>query len=394
MKVAIIGCGYVADFYMATMKYYPELELIGIYDKNLARCQEFQKYYSVKMYPSFQDILNDSSVEIVLNLTNPRDHYEISKQCLEAGKHVYSEKPLSMDFDSAKQLVGLAKEKKLYLNVAPCSLLGNTAQTILKALNEKIVGNVLLVYANFDAGMTSKYQPWKWKSASGALWPAKDEFEIGCTYEHAGYILTWLAAFFGPAKKVTAFASTQIADKGISVANNAADFSVGCVEYSNNIVARVTNSIVAPHDRSLTIVGDKGVLYIKDIRDDNSPVYVKQTPQSRLRNALEQRINYWHNYFERFFNWIPWSWGRYWRSYYKYPLIKKSKTRKSGKYKPVDFCRGLADMVDAIKQNRSPRLSAELGLHIVELIEVLQYPEKFDGKREIASTFEAIKPLY
>jgi len=79
---------------------------------------------------------------VILNLTNPRSHHEITKRCIEAGKHVYSEKPLAMDFQLAVELVQLAQRKQVYLSSAPCSVLGETAQTMWKALKEGTIGHV------------------------------------------------------------------------------------------------------------------------------------------------------------------------------------------------------------------------------------------------------------
>src|SRR5262249_19068502 len=149
-------------------------------------------------YESLDELLADSRVEVVLNLTNPSSHYEVSRLTLLAGKHVYSEKPMAMRFDEAKELVELAENRRLQISSAPCSLLGETAQTMWKVLREERVGPVRLVYAELDDGLVHK-MPYKlWLSESGAPWPYEDEFEVGCTVEHAGYYLTWLAAFFGP----------------------------------------------------------------------------------------------------------------------------------------------------------------------------------------------------
>jgi predicted dehydrogenase len=263
-----------------------------------------------------------------------------------------------------------------------------------KAIRGGVIGPVRLVYANFDAGMTPECKPWLWKSASGAPWPAKDEFEVGCTYEHAGYILTWLAAFFGQAKSVHAFASCQLPDKGVPVNVMTPDFTVGCVEYAQGVVARVTCSLVAPLDRSLTVIGEKGVLYTKDIRNDASPVYVRRAPASHVETALEYRLDQVRDRVERLLNWVPWSWGNRWRFMRKYPFAMKPLFRKSGAHKPVDFCRGPAEMAEAIRQGRPCRLSPELALHVMELLEALQYPDKSGGCRRIRSSFEPIEPLH
>jgi predicted dehydrogenase len=394
MKIAIVGCGFVADFYMASVGYHQNLEICRVFDRDPFRLDEFSQYYSLPTYNSFDELVSDQSVELVLNLTNPREHYSVTRALLEAGKHVYSEKPLAMDYESARELVDLSKEKALYLGSAPCSFLSETAQTIWRALKDDVIGPVRLVYANFDAGMTHRYPLHKWRSASGALWPAKDEFEVGCTYEHAGYFLTWLAAYFGPARNVTAYASCQISDKGVPVDVITPDFSVGCIEYDNGIVARVTSSIVAPLDKSLVIMGDRGVIYTRDMRDDASPVYVSRTPPGRIGSALEYRLDYWGNKLERAINWIPWSWGTHWRVRKKYPYVIKPMIRSSGNYKPVDFCRGPAEMAEAIVGKRPARVSADLGLHITELIEVLQYPQRFAGQKKIKSAFSPIEPSF
>src|SRR4028119_705640 len=179
----MIGCGFVADYYIDTLANYPWLKLLGVMDRNQERAVKFSNFYSVPMYNSLDEVLADSRVEIVLNLTNPRSHFEVSKACLEAGKHVYSEKPLAMSFEDAQELVDLATERGLYLSSAPCSLLGETAQTIWKALREEVIGQVRLVYAEMDDGLVHRMPYRKWFSASGTPWPYKDEFEVGCTLE-------------------------------------------------------------------------------------------------------------------------------------------------------------------------------------------------------------------
>lgn len=92
MRIALIGCGNVAPFYIKTLLRYGQLDLIGVMDQDEKRAARFSRYYSVFRYHSLDELLDDRRVELVLNLTNPRSHFEISKACLLAGKHVYSEK--------------------------------------------------------------------------------------------------------------------------------------------------------------------------------------------------------------------------------------------------------------------------------------------------------------
>jgi predicted dehydrogenase len=298
-----------------------------------------------------------------------------------------------MDADAARQLVNLAKQKGLHLACAPCSLLSETAQTMWKAVKDGAVGKIRLVYANFDDGLIApKMFPWTWLNRCGVPWPAKDEFEMGCTSEHAAYVLTWLAAFFGPALSVTGFASCQIPDKGIPVVTMAPDFSVGCIQYSDGVVARVTCGIVAPRDKSIIIIGDDGIISTRDIRNDAAPVYVQQIPSTGMKARMERRLNSLRRGLECILPSIPWS-GNDWHFRRKYPFARKPAGIVAGESKRVDFCRGLAELAAAVREQRPCRLSADLACHILEMIEALQYPERFGGYRKLESTFDAIPPL-
>ena len=388
MKVAIIGCGYVADYYIYSRENYPELEIVGVYDIKPERTAAFSQYFSLKAYDSREQLLADDSVEIVLNLTNPKSHYEVSKACLEAGKHVYSEKPLSMDLDEARELTELSKKNNLYLASAPCNFLSESAQTVWKALREESIGPVRLVYCEMDAGMVHQADYRRWKSTSGAPWPAIDEFEVGCTFEHAGYYLTWLAMLFGPAKTVTAFSSCLIKDKktDVPLEYNAPDFSVGCIEFASGVVARITCGIVAPNDHSMTVVGDEGVIYVKDSWHYDSAVYINKMDNPRLAR-LEDRV-------ERKLGFALKSRGT------RYPLVRNPKLNlpylMSGDTKVKsygDAARGVAELANAIQEKRPCRISADFALHITEITKVLQNPELFTLPHHCESSFEPFPPM-
>ena len=134
MNIAIIGCGFVADYYAVTLAGYPHLSIVGVADRDSARTAAFSTRYGTPVYSSLDALLEDDRVDLVVNLTNPRSHFEVSKACLEAGKHVYSEKPLAMDLSDASALVDLARDRGLSIASAPCSLLGETAQTMWLSL--------------------------------------------------------------------------------------------------------------------------------------------------------------------------------------------------------------------------------------------------------------------
>jgi predicted dehydrogenase len=119
INIAVIGCRFVADFYMATLRDYPNLRFVGAYDEDPVRLNAFHEYYGIRRYAALDELLNDSSVEMILNLTNPRGHFELTRACLLASKHLYSEKPLVISSVQAAELVELAKQQGRRVATAP-----------------------------------------------------------------------------------------------------------------------------------------------------------------------------------------------------------------------------------------------------------------------------------
>lgn len=370
MRIAIVGCGFVADYYLKTLPHHPQLEIVGVMDRNQDRTSQFAAYHSVPAYRSLEELLEDS-IDIVVNLTNPSSHFSVSKACLEAGKHVYSEKPLAMNLSEAEELVNLAEKKGLYISSAPCNLLGETAQTIWKALRENQIGRVRVVYAEMDDGLVHRMPYEKWLSESGIPWPYKDEFEVGCTLEHAGYYVTWLAAFFGPAQTVTAFSSCLIPDKetDVPLKVNAPDFSVACIKFASGVVARLTCGIVAPHDHSLKIVGEEGILCTNDCWYYSSPVYIKRMLNIKRKTIIS-----------------PWK--------QNYPLVGEARRRFEARgAQQMDYSRGVAELAAAITEKRPCRLSARYSLHINEIVIAIHNALETGSTYKISSSFDPIEPM-
>jgi predicted dehydrogenase len=372
VEIGIVGCGFVADLYMRTLKMHPGLRLAGVYDRDPERLRIFSKFHGVRAFGSLAELLEQPKLELVANLTNPDSHFEVSKVCLLADKHVYSEKPLATSYAEALELVELSEARKLELSSAPCSLLSESAQTMGKALRERRVGRLRAVYAEMDDGLVHLMPYRKWKSDSGSPWPYIDEFKVGCTLEHAGYSLTWLAGFFGPARAVTAFASLQVPHKtpDLEPEQNGPDLSVACIEFPDGLVARLTCSLVAPHDHQLRVYGDEGVLWTDDTWRYRSPVYLRKFVKIRRRMLLN-------------------------------PIRKR--LRMQGTHLPepdyrgaskMDFCRGLQDMADAIMNRRTSRLSARFSLHVTEMALAIHAARAGGVHRaEMRSTFQIPEPM-
>ncbi|MFV9503969.1 MAG: Gfo/Idh/MocA family protein [Oscillochloridaceae bacterium umkhey_bin13] len=367
MRIALVGCGFVADYYMKTFPGHPHLQVVGVTDRNQQRAATFAKYHRVAViYPSLAALLADPQVELVVNLTNPRSHYEVTRACLEAGKHVYSEKPLAMDLDQARELVHLAERKGLLISSAPCSLLGETAQTIWRALRRQAVGQVRIVYAEMDEGMVYQMPFKSWISESGAPWPYQDEFEVGTILEHAGYVVTWLPAFFGPALSITGLAENLIPNKG-GVATESPDFAVAVIRFASGVRARITLSLLASHDHSLRIFGDKGTLSTEDTWYYNSPVYLRRSFNFRRRHL-----------------WLPRR---------KLALAGKTVRYNYRGTQQMDFARGVADLATAVIQGTQPRLSAAYSLHVNEIVLALSNALRKGGIYQMTTTFGAMAPM-
>ena len=370
MRIAIIGCGYVADLYLQAMQFHPELELIAVYDRDADRQRQFASFYGVPAVNSLDGILS-SDAELVLNLTNPRAHYEINKACIEAGKHVYCEKPLAMNLSDARELVELGTAKGLLVVSAPCNVLGESAQTLWKALRENVVGEVYAVYAEMNDGLTHRMPYRSWFSKSGAPWPGRDEFEIGCTLEHSSYLLSLLCAVFGPAVSLTAFGSTTIKDKKTDerLRYTAPDLSVTCVRFATGVVARLTCSIVAQYDHQVRVFGENGILGTTEALDYQSPVWIRRLFNFRRRMIVS-----------------PWK---------KRIPLRGTRNRKihNGGASNMDYCRGPAEMVNSLNENRPCRLSPEFSLHVNELALAIDEARDNGICRKITSTFDPIEPM-
>lgn len=375
MGIAIVGCGYVADAYRYCLKLHEgRLALTGVYDRDPERLKAFTGHWGDRAYPTLEALLDDEACRIVVNLTDPENHEIVTRAAISAGKHVYSEKPAAMSVDRAQALAKLAEDAGLYLGAAPCNFLGEAVQTAWAAVRAGMIGKVRLVYAELDDGMVHRAAYSSWVSASGRAWPARGEFETGCTFEHAGYALGPLVAMFGQVKSVTSFSALVVRDKGVEppLGHMAPDFSCGCLELESGVIARITNSIVAPYDHRFRIVGDEGIIDITELWDFASPVILRRSGTGRVGRLIERR---W-----------PALAGR------KLPHVRTA-LLKGGRGRPtMDFMRGVTELADAIAQNRRPKLDASLAVHITEVTEMLQHPDRFERPATVRSTIGPIAP--
>lgn len=403
MKIGVIGCGYVFDHYMTTLAKHPRLEIAGIADRNMERARAVGAYYGLHVYDSADDILSDDSIDIIANFTSIESHNAISTAALKAGKHVYSEKPLVTDMKEARALARLAQKQGLRLSCAPSNALGATVQTLWKAVDDGAVGDVRMVYAEFDDNPVYLLQPENWRSRSGAPWPYLHEYEMGCTWEHVGYHLTWMCAIFGPVRSVTAFSKATLPDKTDQPLTPAdtPDFSVAALDFHCGVVGRITCSIAAPTDHRMRIIGNRGVVAADTYRDYQCPVFLERFTNLSLkaRNARTVRGN---SLLQALFsvggrrvplietpppgateinhmNGSPWS-PKDW--------LKRLRRAQLGQQ---DKCIGLAELVDAIETDRAHFPPADFTLHLTELTLAIQGAGPDGSSQRLKTTFDPLE---
>ena len=142
LKVGLIGCGNIAETYFRAQDYFNNINFIACADINKEVAKKCANEYQIK-FQTVDEILLSKDIDIILNITIPQAHYEVSKKALEAGKHVYCEKPMSSKYDQGKELFNLAKQKNLYIGNAPDTFLGGGAQLSREFIDSKEIGDVL-----------------------------------------------------------------------------------------------------------------------------------------------------------------------------------------------------------------------------------------------------------
>ncbi|MEP5152403.1 Gfo/Idh/MocA family oxidoreductase [Planktotalea sp.] len=367
--IAIIGCGFVADLYMRSFASFPAVRIAGVFDTNAARLTQFCEYWQLEAAQSQDALLSGlPKGSVVLNLTNPSAHSPVNRAILNSGHHAYSEKPLALNMAEAEELQDLAQQNGLHLASAPCSVLGEAAQTLAKAVRDGQAGDIRLIYAELDDGFIPQAPYKDWQSESGAPWPFEDEFHVGCTLEHAGYYLSWLIAMFGPVREVIAASTETIPNK--PGANGTADFSTATLFFERGgPPVRLTCSITAPHNHQIQMIGDSGVLSVKKAWANSAPVRFHKRMVLRrrlLENPIGKRIKLGQE---------------------THPKVKRWGAAE------MNFALGPMEMQDAVEAGRTPRLAGDFALHLNEVTLAIQNAGRTRGVQEMRTSCALMEPM-
>jgi predicted dehydrogenase len=264
-KVGLIGCGHISETYFRGHDYFNNFQIIKCADINLDNAKKCAETYGITSC-TVDDLLNDSEIEIVLNLTIPRAHYEVAKKSLDHGKHVYSEKPMAVNFEEGEELLKLANSKGLYIGNAPDTFLGGGIQKSIELINQEKIGNVRLGSAIFAYPGVQSYHP------NPEPWFANNEG--GPVMDMGPYYYTALVNLLGPAKSVHGI-STKVFEKRVIGIGPKKDqeFNVECptsylvnLEFHNKALIQITLSFdVVAHQRNhIELYGDKGSMIVPD----------------------------------------------------------------------------------------------------------------------------------
>ncbi|MGV2124059.1 Gfo/Idh/MocA family protein [Agrobacterium vitis] len=141
LNVGIIGCGNISSAYFTLAPLFKGITVVACADINMNAAELRAEEFGVKAQ-TVDELLANPDVDVVVNLTIPAVHYAVSKQILEAGKHVYSEKPLVLSLEEGESLRRIAKDKGLSVGCAPDTFLGGAHQLARKHIDEGGIGRV------------------------------------------------------------------------------------------------------------------------------------------------------------------------------------------------------------------------------------------------------------
>ena len=277
-NVGIIGCGNISSIYMENINnLFVNVNLYAICDLMEERTKEAAEKFNVKHILSYDEMINSKEVQIILNLTTPKNHYKICKDALLAGKHVYVEKPLSLNLEEGKELVALAKSKNLLLGGAPDTFLGAGIQTCIKAIEDGLIGEVISANAYMMCHGHESWHPdpeFYYQSGGGPM------FDMG------PYYLTALVAMIGPVSEVVGMNQISFPERIITSKKkfgNAIQVEVpthvtGLLKFKNGAIGNIITSFdtwgsMLPR---IEVHGTRGSLIVPDPNCFDGEVLLKQ----------------------------------------------------------------------------------------------------------------------
>lgn len=354
VKTAVIGCGSISDAYLNTMiNKFKILDVVGCYNRTPEKAQNQARKYDIKAL-SLEELLEDSSIEIMVNLTTPPAHYEVIKKLLEAGKHVYTEKPLTVKLEHGAELLALADEKGLYLGAAPDTFLGSAVQTARYVVESGMIGGVSSCYAALsrDSELFGRAFPFTTKPGGGI------GFDVGI------YYLTALLSILGPVTEVSGVVRTRKPERqdftlekfGEIFQIDCENLMAGTLQFENGVVGNLlfdANSVFTiPENPSVVLYGSLGAVYMADPNQFGGEVKVL------LKGNNE-------------------------------PFVIQQSHAFTEEYRGL----GVAEMAWSLRLGRKNRANKEMAYHALEILHNIVKSSESNTNQLVQSTFELMPPI-
>ena len=343
VQLGIIGCGNISDAYFKGAARSSLVAVRSCTDLLPAAAAAKAEAYGVEAV-SFDQLLSDPEIDIVLNLTVPMAHAEVSHRAIEGGKHVYSEKPFAVTFAEARELSAAAKAKGVGLGSAPDTFLGAGHQAVRRAIDDGRIGRVVAGAATFAGPGMEGWHPnpaFFFKKGGGPV------LDVGA------YPVTQLVNLIGPVESVTAQASrgretrtvTSEPRKGEVIQVEVPTTVNGVLLFANGANVSITCSWdIWRHNRlPIELYGTEGVVLNPD------PNFFGGEPRFSEKNGDWQDI-----------------------AIDRLPFGVPNRELRSGAMVADYRIVGALDMAQAIRENRPHRASGDLALHVLEVLEALE----------------------
>lgn len=277
VKIGIVGCGNISGIYFQAGKTFEILDIVACADLIPERAQEKAKEHGVPKALTVEQLLADPEIQIVVNLTIPKAHYDVCLAAVEAGKNVHVEKPLCITREQGKHLLQRAKEKGVRVGAAPDTFLGGGHQTCRKLIDDGVIGTPIGATAFMLCHGHESWHPdpeFYYKVGGGPM------FDMG------PYYLTALINMIGPISRVTGSASISFPERtitskpkyGTKITVDTPTHIAGVIDFAGGAIGTILTSfdVWASELPRIEVYGTEGSLSVPDPNGFGGPVRVKR----------------------------------------------------------------------------------------------------------------------